>query len=132
MASDLAPLGEDWTLGDVAWRLVLVGGGGALFNTANLAVLMSRAPRHLMATTGAASNFVRQLGYTLGPALATLSWALPGYTVGGMRTAVAVAGGFVAGAAVLLVRARATVDGSTTDPRPLVEEPNTVTQGGSE
>lgn len=84
----VVPLGTGWTASELAWRLVVVGAGGGLFNSANLALAMSNAPASMLGTAGASTSTVRQLGFGLGPALATIVWAVGGYTVGGMRAAV--------------------------------------------
>lgn len=85
------PLGAEWTALDLGWRLVVAGIGGGLFNAANLTLAMSRAPGDSLGTVGASTSTVRQLGFGLGPALATISWSLGGYAVGGMRAAVMLA-----------------------------------------
>ncbi|MEQ7129496.1 MFS transporter [Actinopolymorpha sp. B11F2] len=98
------PLSPAWTVADLAWRLALIGAGAGLFSGPNQAVAMSAAPRMLHATTGATTSLARQLGFSLGPALATTAWAVAGYSTFGMRTAMAVATG--AGCIALLTLAR--------------------------
>lgn len=85
------PLGATWTIVDVVWRLAIVGVGVGLFNAPDMTMAMSSAPRDLLGTTAASTALARQLGLALGPAVATAAWALSGYTVGGMRVAIAVA-----------------------------------------
>jgi MFS family permease len=100
----VVPLGTDWRPLDLAWRLALVGIGTGLFAGPNQAVAMQQAPRHLLATTGAATGLARSFAFALGPALATIPWAFAGYTTGGMRVAAAVAAGAAGlGAAVSIV-----------------------------
>ncbi|WP_028923046.1 MFS transporter [Pseudonocardia acaciae] len=87
----LAPLDAEWAPGDVAWRLAVLGAGAGLFNGPNLAAAMAATPPRLLATAASATSMARQLGIALGPAVATVSWALSGYTPTGMRTAVGIA-----------------------------------------
>ncbi|MBD2898418.1 Riboflavin transporter RibZ [Actinomadura sp. RB99] len=77
--------------GDLGWRLAVVGAGTGLFAGPSFAMLMARAPSALQGTAGAAQSLARQLGFSLGPALATLAWAGTGYSVAGMRIAFGVA-----------------------------------------
>ncbi len=81
------PLGQGWSLPDLAWRLGLVGAGAGLFIGPNQTLAMSAAPQDLLATTGASTSLARQLGFSLGPALATTVWALSEYSPDGMRIA---------------------------------------------
>ncbi|MFF0146019.1 putative MFS family arabinose efflux permease [Amycolatopsis sulphurea] len=75
----LLPLGETWHPADVAWRLAIAGAGLGLYGgPAQLLVLTSAAPGG-MNTAGAVVQLGRSLGFTLGPALATTTWALSGY-----------------------------------------------------
>jgi MFS family permease len=83
----LLPLGEGWTLTDVRWRLALAGAGLGLFNGPNVTLIMSRTPAELRGTAGATQSLARQLGFSVAPALVTMVWALSGYTVAGLRTA---------------------------------------------
>lgn len=87
----ITPLGADWTPIDLAWRLALVGIGSGLFNGPNLTAAMAATPKDLMATTGASTSLARQLGFALGPALATTIWALSSSPPIGMRMAVGLA-----------------------------------------
>jgi MFS family permease len=95
----LVPLAEDWRPSDVAWRLAVIGAGIGLFTAPNQTTLMAGAPKQMMATVGASSSLIRQLGLSLGPALATLTWALDDYRTSGMRIGlgVAVAAALIAG-----------------------------------
>ncbi|MCM0674517.1 MFS transporter [Micromonospora phytophila] len=89
----LTPLNPEWAAADLTWRLAIVGGGAGLFSGPNQTVAMSTAPPALLATTGATTSLARQLGFSLGPGLATAVWALSGYTALGMRTALVAAAG---------------------------------------
>lgn len=55
---------------------------------------------------GAAQSLARQLGFSLGPALATTVWALSDYTLTGLRTAFALATVVAVAAVVLIARTR--------------------------
>jgi MFS family permease len=83
----LVPVGEDWRPANLSWRLAVLGLGASLFTGPSFAMVMSNAPAHLQGTAGAAQSLARQLGFTLGPALATVVWALSDYTLNGLRTA---------------------------------------------
>ncbi|GAA1619460.1 MFS transporter [Kribbella sancticallisti] len=85
------PLNSEWGAGDLAWRLAVIGSGAGLFSGPNQSAVMSSAPQALLATTGATTSMARQLGFSLGPGLATTVWALSGYTAVGMRTAMVIA-----------------------------------------
>jgi MFS family permease len=102
----IVPLGERWGLGDVAWRLGLFGVAMGLFNAPNMALAFSRAPRTLLGTTGASTSLARQLGFALGPALATTTWAFSDFTVTGMRAGIGLAAAVSALGVVALVRDR--------------------------
>ncbi len=104
----LVPLGGAWTTVDLAWRLAVLGAGSGLFNAAVMTLAMSSAPRHLLGTAGATTSLARQLGFTLGPALATMFWALSSYTPVGLRTAFAVATVLSALGVVAVVRTHTT------------------------
>lgn len=112
----LVPLGQTWTPGDLAWRLAVLGAGTGLFGAPNLTMAMSRAPRHLLGTTGATTSLARQLGITFGPALATTVWALSGYALPGMRAAIAL--GAVLGALAVLTLSRLDRSARPDAPRP--------------
>ncbi|WP_199432488.1 MFS transporter [Qaidamihabitans albus] len=101
------PMDGAWGLGDLVWRLFLAGCGNGLFNAPNMAIAMTSAPRALLATTGASTSLARQAGFALGPALATLTWALSSYRPEGMRAAVIVATALSAASVVALARTRA-------------------------
>jgi MFS family permease len=105
----LLPMDGSWGPTDLAWRLFLAGCGNGLFNAPNMAMAMTHAPRPLLATTGASTSLARQLGFALGPALATLVWSLSSYQPEGIRGAVALATVLSAVSVVALVRLRAPV-----------------------
>lgn len=71
-------LGHSWAPSDVAWRLGIAGLGMGLYGgPTQLLAMMSAAPAKI-ATAGAAVQLARSLGFTLGPALATVAWTLGG------------------------------------------------------
>ncbi|GAA1818153.1 MFS transporter [Actinomadura chokoriensis] len=85
----LVPIGADWHASDLSRRLAVVGAGTGLLAGPAFARLMSSAPPDLQGTAGAAQSLARQLGFSLGPALATTTWALSDYTLAGLRAAFA-------------------------------------------
>ncbi|MGP4022736.1 MFS transporter [Actinomadura sp. 3N407] len=87
----LVPVAAGWDPSNLSWRLAVIGAGTGLFAGPSFAMLMSNAPPDLQGTAGAAQSLARQLGFSLGPALATTTWALSDYTLTGMRTAFALA-----------------------------------------
>lgn len=87
----LVPLDRSWTQLDVVWRLAVFGLGLGLYAGPNQTSVMSAAPRPMLGTAGASSSLLRQLGLSLGPAVATLVWSLSGYSVSGMSTALVIA-----------------------------------------
>ncbi|MFG2550497.1 MFS transporter [Streptomyces sp. NPDC048581] len=74
----LIPLGDGWSPPDVAWRLALAGVGMGLGGGPTQALVMGAAPPERIATVGSTVQVARSLGFTLGPALATATWALSG------------------------------------------------------
>ncbi|WUH99134.1 MFS transporter [Spirillospora sp. NBC_00431] len=96
----LVPVGAGWQAADLSWRLAVIGAGTGLFAGPSFAMLMSNAPARLHGTAGAAQSLARQLGFSLGPALATTVWALSDYSLTGMRAAFGLAA--AAGAAAVL------------------------------
>ena len=100
----MIPLGSDWGTAELSWRLALTGIGAGLLAGPNQTMAMNNSPRHLLGTTGASTSLVRHLGLAFGPALATTLWALPGYSLTGMRTALAVAAGLALLSVVALLR----------------------------
>lgn len=92
--------------GRPVWRLFVASCGNGLFNAPNMALAMSNAPAVLLATTGATTSLARQLGFALGPALATVVWALSAYEPIGMRAAVLLATSLSAASVVVLASMR--------------------------
>ncbi|MFF5477950.1 MFS transporter [Streptomyces sp. NPDC012935] len=74
----LIPLGDGWSPPDVAWRLALAGVGMGLNGGPTQALVMGAAPAERTATVGSTVQVARSLGFTFGPALATVAWALAG------------------------------------------------------
>jgi MFS family permease len=93
----MVSLDGTWGPLDVVWRLALFGVGHGLFAAPNQSLVMSSAPKPMLGTLGASSALVRQLGLSLGPAVATITWSLSGYRTAGMAVA------FVIGAVAILV-----------------------------
>lgn len=82
----------------------MTGVGTGLFVGPNMVVAMQQAPRHLLATAGAATELARSLAFALGPAICTIPWALAAYSEAGMRAGAAVtAGSAVLGVLVTVV-----------------------------
>ncbi|GIG69663.1 hypothetical protein [Phytomonospora endophytica] len=84
-------LDTSWQVGDLAWRLAVIGLGYGLFAAANQTVAMASAPDDLIGTVSAATSLFRQIGIASGPALATIVWARSGYEPAGMRVALLLA-----------------------------------------
>ncbi|MFF4606909.1 MFS transporter [Streptomyces sp. NPDC001339] len=74
----LLPLGDGWSPPDVAWRLAVAGIGMGLNGGPTQALVMGAAPPDRTATVGSTMQLARNLGFTLGPALATAAWGLTG------------------------------------------------------
>lgn len=113
----LVPLGDAWFPPDVAWRLALAGVGMGLNGGPTQALLMGAAPPGRTATVGSTVQVARGLGFTLGPALATVVWPLAG-TGNGVRAGLALAAAAACLAVPLLAlpgRRAAVVPGRTTD-----------------
>lgn len=119
----LVPLADSWSPVDVAWRLAVLGLASGLSYGPVTALALAGAPRHLLGTTSASTHLARALGFALGPALATATWALADYSRTGMRTAMALGAAFAAltVAAVALHR-RGTPEPTTPDTAPAVAE----------
>ncbi|GAA1190258.1 MFS transporter [Prauserella alba] len=111
----LLPMDDSWRLADVAWRLLLAGCGNGLFNAPNMTIAMTHAPPSLLATIGASTSLARQTGFALGPASATVAWALSSYQPAGIRAAMVLATALgAASVAVLLLTRKG--GGSPPDP----------------
>jgi MFS family permease len=98
----LIPLGTGWSPVDLSWRLAIAGIGTGLFAGPNFTMVMAAAPEELAGMAGAAQSLARQLGFSLGPALATASWALSGYELAGMRVGL-VGAAFLGGIGLLIL-----------------------------
>lgn len=66
---------------------------------------MAATPHALMGAASGTTGLARNLGFALGPALATAIWASSGYTLAGMRLSVATAAGAAALALISLAMA---------------------------
>ncbi|WP_331723665.1 MULTISPECIES: MFS transporter [unclassified Streptomyces] len=114
----LVPLGDDWSVPDVAWRLALAGLGMGLNGGPTQALVMGAAVPELAATVGSAVQLARSLGFTLGPALATAAWGLAG-DGDGVRAGLALAAVAACLAVPLLaVPVRLPLKAQSTDPVP--------------
>ncbi|TDD66389.1 MFS transporter [Actinomadura darangshiensis] len=100
----LVPASAAWQPADLSWRLAVIGAGTGLLAGPSFTMLMSSASDALQGTAGAAQSLARQLGFSLGPALATTTWSLTDYTLPGIRTAFALAA--LTGLTAVLVLAR--------------------------
>jgi MFS family permease len=103
------PLGPDWGMAELSWRLAVMGIGAGLLAGPNQTMAMNNSPRHLLGTTGASTSLARQIGVAFGPALATTLWALPGYSITGMRVAIGAAAMLASLSFLALVRTPRTV-----------------------
>jgi EmrB/QacA subfamily drug resistance transporter len=102
----LLPMDPSWSMFDLGWRLLVAGCGNGLVNAPNMAMAMTNAPPQLLATTGSSTSLARQLGFALGPALATLIWSVASSGPGGMRGVMVLATALCALAVVALARTR--------------------------
>lgn len=96
--------GGHWSTTSIAWRLGLAGAGMGLYGGPTQAMVMTCAPPDRMATAGSAVQLARNLGFTLGPALATAAWGLAGRGSGGVQAGLAAAAAVAGVAALLLAR----------------------------
>jgi MFS family permease len=113
----LAPMSQEWTAADVVWRLALMGVGSGLVAGPLVARALGLAPDRLRGTVAASTSTVRQLGFALGPVLATVAWALSDHGPEGPRTAM-VGALVVALAGLAALRPWATSRGSLVRPAP--------------
>ncbi|MDA4117644.1 MAG: MFS transporter, partial [Thaumarchaeota archaeon] len=60
---------------DLAWRLLMLGGGIGLFSSSNSTVLIGFGGRESMATASALLNLGARLGTVIGPLVMGLTWA---------------------------------------------------------
>ncbi|WP_228979219.1 MFS transporter [Streptomyces sp. DH12] len=110
----LVPLGDGWSLPDMAWRLALAGVGMGLNGGPTQALVMSSAPRERTATIASTMQLSRSAGFTVGPALATAAWGLGGAD-GGVRAGLVLAA-VAACVAVPLISVRGGRSASSTEP----------------
>lgn len=71
----LVPLDRAAAVGDVAWRLALVGAGFGLFNGQTQVVAMGNAPATHLGMIGGTTTLIRQLGAALGATLGAAFWS---------------------------------------------------------
>jgi predicted MFS family arabinose efflux permease len=82
---------------------IVLGLGQGLANTPATAIGLSYSTPDTMGSTGAAISFLRNVGFTAGPAIVTVIWAAGDYTESGLRLALAgVAVAAAAGSAIVL------------------------------
>ncbi|HWM40494.1 MAG TPA: MFS transporter [Streptomyces sp.] len=82
----LTPLDADWTSYDIAWRLAIAGVGMGLNGGPAQTLAMSAAPPGKVATAGSLNQLSRNLGFALGPALATAASSFGGNSAASART----------------------------------------------
>ncbi|GAA5112531.1 MFS transporter [Pseudonocardia adelaidensis] len=100
-------LDETAELGDLAWRLVVLGIGAALYNPAVNAAMLAAAPAGSEGVAGGTGMTVRTIAMTVAPAASALAWTAAGGGVPGFRSGVMViTAGVVVGLLVLLVPVR--------------------------
>jgi MFS family permease len=85
---------------------VVLGFGQGLANTPATSIGLSYSTPESMGSTGAAISFLRNIGFTAGPAIATVIWALNSYSERGIRMALAAVGIAAVTGAVVVVRSR--------------------------
>ncbi|GAA0920442.1 MFS transporter [Pseudonocardia zijingensis] len=100
-------LDADAGLADMAWRLVVLGVGAALYNPAVNAAMLAAAPAGSEGLAGGTGMTVRTIAMTVAPAASALAWTAAGGGVTGFRAGVVViAVAAAVGTAVLLVPVR--------------------------
>lgn len=103
----LLTLDETSGLGDMAWRLVVLGVGAALYNPAINAAMLAAAPAGSEGLAGGAGMTVRTIAMTVAPAASALAWTAAGGGVAGFRSGIVmITVGVAVGLVVLLVPAR--------------------------
>lgn len=102
-------LGPDAGLGDLAWRLALIGVGGGLFNPAVNTASLAALPAGSEGTGTGLAMSARMVATTVGPAVTALCWGLAGGGLAGFGVGIVVlsACAFV-GVLALLVRVEKT------------------------
>ena len=94
-------------LGDMAWRLVVLGIGAALYNPAINAAMLAAAPTGSEGVAGGAGMTVRTIAMTVAPAASALAWTVAGGGIPGFRSGIVMITVAVAvGLLVLLVPVR--------------------------
>jgi MFS family permease len=83
----IAPLGDDWGVADLVWRLALIGVGLGIFNGPNMTAILGAAQPDQRPTASAGSGLARSLAFACGPLLATAAWSASDYQTEGMRLA---------------------------------------------
>lgn len=81
-------LDESSGLGDMAWRLVVLGIGAALFNPAINASMLAAAPAGSEGVAGGAGMTVRTIAMTVAPAASALAWTVAGGGIAGFRSGI--------------------------------------------
>jgi MFS family permease len=100
-------LDEASGLGDMAWRLVVLGIGAALYNPAINASMLAAAPAGSEGVAGGAGMTVRTIAMTVAPAASALTWTVAGGGIPGFRSGIVMITVAVAvGLLVLLVPVR--------------------------
>ena len=100
-------LDEASGLGDMAWRLVVLGIGAALYNPAINAAMLAAAPAGSEGVAGGAGMTVRTIAMTVAPAASALTWTVAGGGIPGFRSGIVMITVAVAvGLLVLLVPVR--------------------------
>ncbi|HYH30836.1 MAG TPA: MFS transporter [Pseudonocardia sp.] len=92
---------------DMAWRLVVLGVGAALYNPAINAAMLAGAPAGAEGLAGGVGMTVRTIAMTVAPAASALAWTIAGGGVAGFRSgALVITVAVVVGLLVLLVPVR--------------------------
>lgn len=100
-------LDETAGLGDMAWRLAVLGVGAALYNPAINAAMLAAAPAGAEGLAGGAGMTVRTIAMTVAPAASALAWTAAGGGVPGFRAGIMmITVGVAVGLLVLLVPMR--------------------------
>lgn len=120
--ASLAPADASWGPVDFLWRVLLAGVGAGSFASANQTLAMAAAAPGGAASMAASTNVARQLGFALGPAVVTATWAFRDYSVSGLGLGVAVAAFASAGAALALRGRRSSLESTGPIDAPIIEE----------
>jgi DHA2 family multidrug resistance protein-like MFS transporter len=100
-------LDADAGLADLAWRLVVLGVGAALYNPAINAAMLAGAPAGAEGVAGGVGMTVRTIAMTVAPAASALTWTISGGGVAGFRSgAMTITAAVGVGLLVLLVPVR--------------------------